>query len=125
MKTTTEPQTETEVIAAWFTEDEVKEWIRARASLYGLPGLILKIDSDKLPFFACGAHHNGKYEGAHTFAEAVEKLKKSLPTPVSLRDQAKALLRQASELESEREISETDELRTEGKKSPIKPNFQD
>lgn len=118
----TEQQTEEEVIASWFNEGEVMQWLKARASIYRMPGLMLRIDNDK-EALACSAKINDCYTYAPNFDEAVFKLRDKLPSAVSLREQANVLLKQAAEIESANQ--EADELRTEGKKSLVKPNIHD
>ena len=118
-----EPQTEAEVIAGWFNEQEVKQWMHARESLYGIKGLVLRMSTDKA--IPCSANVGLDFEFGETFDKAVTKLKKAVPNPISLRAQANLLLKQAAEMESEGESNRTEELRTEGKKSQIKTNFHD
>ncbi len=116
-----EPQTEAEIVAAWFVETEVKEWLIARAALYQIDNLVLKIDSGK-DSLACTAGIGLHFEYGPSFDAAVSNLKQKLPTALTLREQAALLLHQAAELEAKKEPVD-DELRTEGKKSQAKPNI--
>lgn len=113
-------------VTSLFKEGDVRKWLIAKAALYNIPTLLLKLDSDDE--YPCAALASGAVGIGETFDDAVADVRKKLPTPDKLRDQASVLLKQADALarqaeEMQGQANHIDELRTEAKKSSDRPNI--
>lgn len=117
-----EPETQNERVAAWLNDADVIQWLRARAALAALPGLLLSIDSGE-GRMCCSAILKGKYEYGNTLEEAITKTRLSQPSPQMMRREAQKLLELAAETESK--AAREDEQRTEEKKHQPKVSFHD
>lgn len=120
--TVREPETQTERVAAWLNDADVILWLRARAKLAAMDGLMLSIDSGE-GRMCCSAILNGRYEYANSLEEAVIKTRLAQPSPQMMRREAQKLLDLATETESK--AAREEEQRTEEKKHQPKVSFHD
>jgi hypothetical protein len=113
-------------VASLFKEEDLRKWLIAKAALYNIPTLLLKMDSDDK--YPCAAYASGAVGIGETFDDAVADVRKKLPTPDKLRDQVAVLLKQADALsrqaeEMQGQANHIDELRTEAKRNSDRPNI--